>query len=146
MSDRHFFIDTNIVMYAGGKEHRYKKPCASIILAIADGSFREKLGVPTTDTEVFQEILYRYALIGKWEAGITMCKDFLTLGLEILPIGSHEVERMVELAQAYEGKGLPPRDLIHAAIMINHGIETIISVDSHFDLIKEVTRLEPQAL
>lgn len=144
MSDRRFFIDTNVVMYAGGEEHPYKNPCASIILGIADGSFWEKFGVPATDTEVLQEILYRYALIGKWEAGITMCKDLLALGLEILPIGSHEVERMVELAQAYKGKGVPARDLIHTAIMINHGIQTIISVDSHFDLIKEVTRLAPQ--
>ena len=146
MSDRRFFIDTNVVMYAGGKEHPYKNSCAGIILAIADGSFWEKFGVPTTDTEVFHEILCRYALIGKWEAGITMCKDFLTLGLEILPIGSHEIERVVELAQAYKAKGVPPRDLIHTAIMINHGIQTIISVDSHFDLIKEVTRVDPQAL
>lgn len=146
MSDERLLIDTNIVMYAGGGEHRYKESCAGIILGIADRSFWRNFGIPVTDTEVFQEILYRYALTGKWETGIVICRDFLALGLELLPIGSHEVEKMLELAQAYKGTGIPPRDLIHAAVMINHGIEKIISVDSHFDLIKEVRRVDPQEL
>jgi len=30
--------------------------------------------------------------------------------------------------------------------MINHGIEKIISVDSHFELIREVKRVDPQEL
>lgn len=146
MSDERLLIDTNIVMYAGGGEHRYKESCAGIILSIADRSFWRNFGIPVTDTEVFQEILYRYALTGKWETGIAVCRDFLALGLELLPIGSHEVEKVLELAQAYKGAGIPPRDLIHTAVMINHGIEKIISVDSHFELIREVRRIDPQGL
>ena len=146
MSDEAFFIDTNIVMYAAGKEHPYKDVCARIIAGIADGYFGKDIGAPITDTEVFQEILYRYALVGRWESGILICKHFLQLGLEILSIDSNEVEKMLALAEVYKEKGIPPRDLVHVAVMINHGIRKIVSLDSHFDLIDEVVRVEPADL
>jgi len=146
MTDEPLFIDTNIVMYAAGKEHPYKSACARIISSIADGTFHRDIGAPVTDTEVFQEILYRYALVGRWESGILICKRFLELGLEILSFDSNEVENMIVLAEAYKEKGIPPRDLVHVAVMINHGIRKIVSVDSHFDLINEVTRVAPEHL
>jgi len=146
MTDETFLIDTNIVMYAAGKKHPYKSACAEIISGIADGSFHRNVGVPVTDTEVFQEILYRYALVGKWETGVLVCKHLLELGLEILSIGSDEVPKMVALAEAYKEKAISPRDLVHVSVMINHGIKKIVSVDSHFDLIHEVIRVNPQEL
>jgi len=146
MTDETFLIDTNIVMYAAGKKHPYKSACADIISAIADGSFHRNVGVPVTDTEVFQEILYRYALAGKWETGVLICKLLLELGLEILSIDSDEVPKMIALAEAYKEKGIHPRDLVHVSVMINHGIKKIVSVDSHFDLIREVIRVNPQEL
>lgn len=146
MSDEAFLIDTNIVMYAAGKKHPYKSACAEIISGIADGSFHRNVGIPVTDTEVFQEILYRYALVGKWETGILICKHLLDLGLGILSVDSDEVEKMIALAEAYKEKGIHPRDLVHVSVMINHGIKKIVSVDPHFDLIKEVIRINPQEL
>ena len=146
MTDEAFLIDTNIVMYAAGKKHPYRSACAKIISAIADGSFHANVGVPVTDTEVFQEILYRYALVGKWQTGILICQHLLELGLEILPISSDEVPRMVALAEAYKEKAVSPRDLVHVSVMMNHGIKKIVSVDSHFDLIHEVIRVNPQDL
>lgn len=146
MTDETLLIDTNIVMYAAGKKHPYKSACAEIISGIADGSFHSNVGVPVTDTEVFQEILYRYALVGKWETGIVICKHLLELGLEILPIDSDGVEKMIALAEAYTEKDIHPRDLVHVSVMINHGIKKIVSVNTHFDLIEEVIRVNPQDL
>lgn len=146
MTDETFLIDTNIVMYAAGKKHPYKTACAEIISGIADGSFHRNVGVPVTDTEVFQEILYRYALVGKWETGILICRHLLELGLEILSVDSDEVEKMIALAEAYKDKAISPRDLVHVSVMVNHGIKKIVSVDSHFDLIHEVMRVDPQEL
>ena len=146
MTDETFLIDTNIVMYAAGRKHQYKSACARIISAIADGSFHRNVGAPVTDTEVFQEILYRYALVGKWQTGIVVCKHLLELGLEIVPISSDEVPTMISLAEAYKDKAISPRDLVHVSVMMNHGINKIVSVDSHFDLIREVIRIDPQEL
>ena len=146
MTDESFLIDTNIVMYAAGKKHPYKSACAEIISGIADGSFHRNVGVPVTDTEVFQEILYRYALVGKWQTGIVICQHLLELGVEILSISSDDVLTMIALAEAYKDKAISPRDLVHVSVMRNHGIKKIVSVDSHFDLIREVTRIDPQDL
>ncbi len=144
MSEEIFFIDTNIVMYAVGGEHVYKSPCASIIIGIADGSFARNVGIPVTDTEVFQEILYRYALIGRWESGILICKHFMNLGLKILSVEVNEVSKMITLAEGYRDKGIPPRDLLHLAVMLDNSITNVVSVDSHFDLTSEVSRIKPE--
>jgi predicted nucleic acid-binding protein len=146
MTDETFLIDTNVVMYAAGRKHPYKSACADIISGIADGSFHRNVGVPVTDTEVFQEILYRYALVGKWQTGIVICQHLLELGLEILSVSSDEVPTMIALAEAYKDKAVSPRDLVHVSVMTSRGIKKIVSVDSHFDLIHEVIRVDPQEL
>jgi len=50
-----FFIDANVIMYTVGKEHKYKRPCSLLVERIA----KENITV-ASDTEVLQEILYRY--------------------------------------------------------------------------------------
>ena len=41
---------------------------------------------------------------------------------------------------------LSPRDCIHAAVVLNHGLEAIISADCAFDQITEIKRLDPLEL
>lgn len=142
-SHKKIFLDTNVFLYARGKGHPYKNPCAKLILAIADGSLAREWGAPAVDSEVFQEILYFYCQRESQLLGLEVCRDLMVFNLEILPIGSLEVERMIELGEKYLGKGLPPRDLIHAVAMLTHGIETIISTDTHFDVIQGIRRLDP---
>ena len=52
------FLDANVFMYAAGAPHAYKEPCVHIL---ADAE-TDKLNA-TVDTEIFQELLYRYSLI-----------------------------------------------------------------------------------
>jgi len=141
-----YFIDTNIIIYARGREHPYRNACSNLILAIGNGSFERKFGVPVVDSEVFQKIIYRYALIGKWETAISVTKDLYNLGWEILSVGSGEVVKMIELAEIYGKTGVSPRDLVHGAVMINNGIRNIITADTHFDQIKEIKRIDPFTL
>lgn len=137
------FIDTNIIMYARGKEHTYKTPCTQLILTIADGSFADRLGEPVTDTEVFQEVMYRYGAEERWETGVSVCRQLRLIGLRVLPVSAEEVDSFISLAEKYGGRGVTARDLIHVAVMVNHGIRRIISTDTHFDLVDEVERIDP---
>ena len=141
-----YFIDTNILMYARGKDHPYKKPCADLVFKIADGTFEKNLGFPVIDSEVFQEIIYRYALVGEWSTALSVCKDVYALGIEILSIGNPEVKKLLELTEKYVKSKIAPRDLIHAAVMLTNDIKNIITTDAHFDLIKEVRRFDPTKL
>jgi predicted nucleic acid-binding protein len=43
-------------------------------------------------------------------------------------------------------KGVLPRDIIHAATMVQNGLEIIVSVDKHYDVIEEVQRIAPSDL
>ena len=40
--------------------------------------------------------------------------------------------------------GLPPRDAVHAATMLTHGVATIISTDIHFDRLVRLQRIAPE--
>ncbi len=132
-----YFIDANIVMYAVGREHEFKQSCIAILRNIGD----EKI-TAVTDTEVFQEILYRYFMIGKGKDGLETVRDFLVIVSDILSVTKREVETTFELLKKYPD--LPPRDHIHVAVMINNDIREIISTDKHFDQIREVSRVDPK--
>jgi len=124
-------------MYAVGKEHEYKKYCAATLRNIAD----EKI-IAITNTEILQEILYRYFMINKRREGLETAKDFLITVSNVLPVTKTEIETAFGLSEKYPT--LPPRDHIHAAVMINNDIAEIISADNHFDQIKEIKRLDPK--
>lgn len=138
------FIDTSVFMYARGKDHPLKAPCSNIILAIAKEGALGNYGAPVINTEVLQEILYRYVMIEKGEIGLSICRDIETLDVEVLPVTKDDMNRAFELFERYKEKGLPPRDLIHAAVMINNGLTQVISADKHFDAIKEIKRVRPE--
>jgi hypothetical protein len=65
------------------------------------------------------------------------------LDVDVLPVTREDMDRAFELYERYKTKGLPPRDLVHAAVMINNGMSHIISTDKHFDAIKEIKRVRP---
>jgi predicted nucleic acid-binding protein len=98
-------------------------------------------GKPVVNTEVLQEILYRYVMIEKGDTGLSICRDIEALEVDVLPVTTDDMNRTFELFERYKSKKLPPRDLIHAAVMINNGISHIVSADKHFDSIKEIKRV-----
>ncbi|TDA70007.1 MAG: PIN domain-containing protein [Clostridia bacterium] len=138
-----YFIDTNIIMYARGKEHPYRESCSLILLKIADGSFQDVYGTPVVDTEVFQEILYRYGMEQRWTVALSVCRDLMAIGVELLPVGMKEIEALLDITEKYAGQRISPRDLVHAAVMAANGIGNIITADTHFDLIGEIRRIDP---
>jgi predicted nucleic acid-binding protein len=138
------FIDTSVFMYARGKDHSLKVPCSNIILAMARDGALGNYGLPVVNAEVLQEILYRYVMIDKGDTGLAICRDIEALEVDVLPITKDDMNRTFELFEHYKSKKLPPRDLIHAAVMINNGISHIISADKHFDSIREIKRVRPE--
>ncbi len=64
----------------------------------------------------------------------------------ILPVTVEDIALTVEMAASYGPKGVKARDLIHAAVMRNNGIDTIVSADTHFDSIDGIDRISPQSL
>lgn len=133
------FLDTNIFMYAAGREHPLKAPCVAILRRVA----REELEV-LTNAEVLQEILYRYSAIGEGERGLHLARVAVDqVGGEVLPVTLADMQRAFDLVARY-GTTIKSRDAVHAATVLNHGLKHVISVDSHFDAIEGITRVDPR--
>lgn len=133
------FIDTNIFMYAAGGVSPYKKPSLAYLSKII------KAGSATlayTNSEVLQEILHRYRSIGKHVQANTLISYILQLGITILPVTKEDIfiaQRILD-----QHKNIPTRDGIHAAVAIRNNLTKIVSYDSDFDKIDEITRIEPK--
>ncbi len=130
------FIDANIIMYTVGKEHKYKDPCSLLIRRIAEENI-----IVASDTEVLQEILYRYWLIREFERAQETYSDFKNLVSLMFPVTIDDVDLALKLLRIY--RNIQPRDAIHAAVMLNNGLSRIYSSDAHFDEIKGIERIDP---
>jgi predicted nucleic acid-binding protein len=136
----YIFLDTNVFMYAAGAPHSYKDACVRILSAVESGALTAAI-----NTEILQEILYRYTHIKLAGKGVQLCRDILTLPLTILPVTEADIRLAVDLFDAHRVVGLKPRDAIHVATMQNNSLSRLISADVEFDRLSAVTRIEPLA-
>lgn len=141
MSNSEFFVDVNVPMYAAGRDHPYKRPCAWIMSEIAAGRMEAAI-----DTETIQEVLYRYGALREWQVAVTMANNLLTIMPKIYSVQPADIRLVAKLFKQYASEGVTARDIIHVAVMQNNGLINIISTDAHFDLIEGITRLDPKAL
>lgn len=132
------FIDANVIMYAAGREHKYKISCSWIVTEIESRNINA-----VTDTEIPQEILHRYSMIGLPDKAIELSKKLYDLVPEMLPVNRQDINKAIKLYEKYYTKGVRSRDVIHTAVMENNKIAQLISTDTHFDLIESVTRIDP---
>ena len=128
------FIDSNIPMYLIGADHPNKRLAIKLVEGMA--LRRERL---VTDTEVYQEILHRYAAIARLDA-IQPAFDVLSaLVEEIFPVELTHVSRAKEILLGT--RRISARDALHASIMEHHEVDSILTFDSGFDHLKQVTRI-----
>ncbi len=128
------FVDSNIPMYLVGSSHPHKVDSQRLLEgAVASG---EKL---VTSAEVFQEVLHRYAALGRRDA-IQPAWDVLTaITDEVLAIDLKDVDRARTIVLAR--RALSARDALHVAVMERHGISQIMSFDTGFDDLPNIRRI-----
>ncbi|MEW6187840.1 MAG: type II toxin-antitoxin system VapC family toxin [Thermodesulfobacteriota bacterium] len=131
-----YFIDTNIFIYAKGKDHPLKPGCIAWIKRIRDYDLTAVI-----NTEIIQEILYRFQSIKKLPDGILLSKEAIEICRIILPVTQNDLTLALEILES--NSRVQTRDAFHAATMINNGIQEILSADPHFDLIPGIRRIDP---
>jgi predicted nucleic acid-binding protein len=120
------FIDSNIPMYLVGSEHDNKLEAQrSLERCITDG---RRL---VTDAEVLQEILHRYAAIGRLDAIQPAFDAILGIVDAVFPVEREDAEAARDVLQGTHK--LSARDSLHLAIMRRYDVLTIMSFDSGFD-------------
>jgi len=131
------FVDANVPIYAAGRTHALKAPCAEILALVAEAPARF-----VTDAEVLKELLHRYLTPERWEAGAPVLAAFTTLMAgRIEPVRAEDVAAAAKLAA--RSPGVSARDLVHAAVMGRLGCAEVISADRDFDRVPGIKRLDP---
>ncbi len=134
------FLDANVPIYAAGRDHPYREPCARILRMVAahPRSF-------IADVEILQELMHRYIGSRQWPRGREVLQRFAeVMSGRVEPFYVEDVQLAAELADRYPG--ISARDYIHVAVMRRLRIERIISADRDFDRLPDITRLDPANL
>jgi len=113
---RVLFIDANLIMYSIGSPHPLREPCKKFLEKIKS---REILVV--TNTEVLQEILYRYFSIERRTLGEIAYQSMIEFCTDIFPVRVIDTDKALEILKRVNG--ITSRDAVHAATMIHNGIK-----------------------
>jgi uncharacterized protein len=129
------FVDSNVPMYVAGRDHPHRAPARRFFERVRDGEVEI-----CTSTEVLQEILYRYAALGRRDLAATVYDLFVQLCPVVWPITLADTDRAKQLV--VDNAALGVRDAIHAAVMRNNDVTQIATFDSGFDRIAGVARVK----
>ena len=132
-------IDAYIAIYAHGAPHPYRESCRYIM-----DWLETEAADYAVDAETLQEILHVYSRRGETNRGIRIVENLLCLLPDIIPITTIEITATMRLLLATPG--LSVRDAIHAAVVIGHGLDGMISADRDFDRIPGLRRYDPANL
>jgi predicted nucleic acid-binding protein len=129
------FIDSNIPMYVAGAEHEHRDPARRFLERVENREVEA-----CTSTAVVQEILSRYAGLGRRDLAGRIYDLFVEACPEVLDVTLADTDRARDLvANAVTSI---PRHAIHVAVMMNHEIEWIATFDKEFDRIAGVRRMK----
>lgn len=132
-------LDANVVIYALGRDHPYREPCRAIIKQL-----EERPHDYAADTEMLQEILHVFSFRADVNKGVVAVGRLLDLFPDVIPITGAEIGTASRLI------GQPPRlsvsDAIHAAVVMERGLEGIVSADRAFDHVPGLRRFDPVAM
>ena len=124
------FVDTNVFMYAVGKEHTLKAQATEFFRASVLN--RDQL---CTSAEVMQELLHVYLAENRltmFEAAVRLIAD---LGIEVWPLEDEDVHLAHHMHESFPT--LQARDLCHWASCQRRGIDDVKTFDSGFNSILE---------
>lgn len=127
------FIDANIPMYGAGRDHPHREPSLRFLEAVRKNEIEA-----CTSTEVLQEILYRYSALRRVDVAREVYDLFVSICPIVFDVTLTDTNRAVDLMEEHES--LSARDAIHAAVMLNRGIEWIVTFDGDFDRVKGIRR------
>jgi uncharacterized protein len=128
------FVDSNVPMYLVGGAHPNKDRARQLLEESAAAN--ESM---CTDAEVLQEILHRYAAIGRY-ADIDPAFDVLTTFVDVIyPIEHADVDRARRIILG--APKFSARDALHIAVMQRQDVDRVLTFDSGFDGIPGLTRI-----
>jgi uncharacterized protein len=116
------FVDTNVFMYAVGREHPLREEAQAFFLEHAESG-----EVLVSSAEVLQELLHAYLPVNRIEtldAALTLAEARLG---SIWPVEVEDVQLARSFIDAHAA--LAARDLLHLACCVRHGVTEVKTFD-----------------
>jgi predicted nucleic acid-binding protein len=129
------FIDSHIPMYVAGQDHPCREPARRFLDRVHRGEVEG-----CCSTEVLREILGRYSTLRRHDYASKVYDIFVRICPVIFSVTLADTDRARELLT--QSSRISARDALHAAVMLNQGVEWIASFDDRFDRIPGIRRVE----
>ncbi len=120
-------------MYVAGREHPNRAPSQRLLERVRVGELEA-----CTSVEVLQEILYRYASLRRLDLARQVYDLFVQICPVVLPVTLADTDRARDILCG--GTNVSARDALHAAVMLNAGVERIATFDRGFEVIDGIRR------
>jgi predicted nucleic acid-binding protein len=130
-------IDTNVFLYAVGREHLYREPCRRLLKQIDAGTVAANV-----DADVLQEVMHVFRRRNQVPNAVDVVTELMQMFPDCLPVTVTTVGIAADVLLA--NPHLDARDAIHAAVVLEHGLEGIVSADKGFDAVDGIKRFDPR--
>lgn len=117
------FVDTNVFMYAVGRDHPLKADARDFFETAIAGRSRQL----STSAEVLQELLHAYLPVARLETHDAALRLVESCVVDVWAIEHEDVRLARELADEHPALGA--RDLIHLACCRRRGVVQVKSFD-----------------
>ena len=128
-------LDTNILMYAAGRDHPLRDRCALLMDAVSDGVIEA-----STTVSVIQEFVHARGRAGRPEA-CSLAREFATLLAPLLVIDSDDLRAAIRLFEREQG--LDAFDAVLAATALRHDADALVSADRAFGVVRGLPYIDP---
>jgi uncharacterized protein len=130
-------VDTNVFLYARGRQHDYRRPCRAVLMSAAEGVIDLEASV-----ELVQEFTHVLVRRGIHHSAAVVEAGEVRAQCLLHAFDEHILGLALTLVRRSE---LGVRDAVHAATALSSGIEAVISTDAAFDRIEGIRRIDPLA-
>jgi uncharacterized protein len=116
------FVDTNVFMYAVGREHPLREPARAFFVERLEAG-----DVLVTSAEVLQELLHAYLPVKRLSTLDAATKLARARVGSVWPVESEDVALARSLINEHPALGA--RDLLHLACCVRRGVDRIMTFD-----------------
>lgn len=129
-------LDTTVLAYSVGSEHRFQAPCMRLMEGIESGTLSA-----TTTPEVIQEFLHIRSRRRTRDDAIKLAMAFTDLLAPLITVEERALRRGIYLFGEHDGIG--SFDAVLLAAAIDAGATTVVSADTAFATARGIHHVVP---
>jgi uncharacterized protein len=131
-------LDTTVLVYAKGEDHRFRDPCRALVAAVA-----ERRVEATTTVEVIQEFVHVRARRRARDDAAALGRDYADLLAPLLSPSAEDLDEGLSMFERNDALGA--FDAVLAACVARRGVDALVSADAAFAHVPEIAHIVPDA-